>query len=53
MNPALEAVLKAWTNPGTAVPGYHRAAQQELMRMWPTLALALDELAAAAEEGEL
>lgn len=52
MNPAIEAVLKAWTDPGP-VPGYHRDMQQELLRRWPTLALALDELAAAAKDGHL
>lgn len=52
MNPAVAAVLKAWTDPGP-VPAYHRAEQQELLRVWPTLALALDELAVAAQEGKL
>lgn len=52
MNPAVEAVLKAWTDPGP-VPGYHRAMQQELRQSWTMLALALDDLAAAAREGRL
>lgn len=52
MNPAVEAVLKAWTDPGP-VPEHHRTMQQALLREWPTLANALDELAAAAREGKL
>lgn len=52
MNPAVEAVLKTWTDPGP-VPEHHRTMQQGLGRAWPTLANALDELAAAAKDGEL
>lgn len=52
MNPAVEAVVKAWTDPGP-VPEYHRKAQWDLWSEWPVLAKALDELAAAARDGEL
>lgn len=52
MNPTVEAVLKAWTNPGP-VPEYHRDMQRELTLKWPVLARALDELAAEARGGRL
>lgn len=52
MNPAVEAVLKAWTNPGP-VQEYHRDMQRDLTFKWPVLARALDELAAEARGGRL
>lgn len=42
---AMEAVLAAWTSAGP-VPNYHRKFQDELRVNWPTLASALDRLAA-------
>lgn len=51
MMSAVERVLKAWTDPGP-VPAYHRVAQDALRRDWPTLAAALDALAAASPDPE-
>jgi hypothetical protein len=43
--PAVEAVLLAWTDPGTH-PAWHRDRQAELRRAMPVLARALDRLTA-------
>lgn len=45
MSPA-ERVAAAWNNPGRA-PGHHRRMQAQLRREWPTLAAAVEDLAAA------
>lgn len=41
--PAMEAVLRAWNEPGPH-PAWHRAAQDEVRRCMPLLARALDRL---------
>lgn len=42
---AVDDVLAAWLDAGPA-PSYHRAAQAKLRREWPTLARAIERLAA-------
>lgn len=44
---AMEAVVEAWTNPGTH-PAYHAAAQARLRQEWPVLARAIEQFVAAA-----
>ena len=41
---AIDAVVRAWNVPGPR-PDIHRAAQDRLLREWPTLAHALARLA--------
>ena len=42
--PPLEAIIRAWTEPGPR-PDWHRRAQDEVRRAMPTLAHALDRYA--------
>lgn len=42
--PPLEAIIRAWTEPGPR-PDWHRQAQGEVRRAMPTLAHALDKAA--------
>lgn len=42
---AAAAAARAWNDPGP-VPEYHRAAQLRLHQEWPTLAAAVEQLAA-------
>lgn len=42
--PPLEAIIRAWTEPGPR-PDWHRRAQDEVRRAMPTLAHALDKAA--------
>lgn len=43
---AVHAIVTAWTDAGPR-PDVHRAAQQELLRAWPTLAKAIKALVAS------
>lgn len=47
---AIRSVVEAWQQPG-AMPARHAAAQERLRREWPTLAIALDRLAASSTAG--
>jgi hypothetical protein len=40
----VQAVIDAWNNAGP-VPSYHHRAQADLFRTWPTLAVAVKNLA--------
>jgi hypothetical protein len=44
--PEVRRVIAAWTSPGP-VPEYHAQWVERLRREWPTLANALDALAAS------
>ena len=45
MNADVEAVVRAWTEAGPR-PDLHRRAQRRLRKDWPTLAAAIERLAA-------
>lgn len=47
---AIRSVVEAWTSP-TPSAVRHATAQERLRREWPTLALALDRLAASSTAG--
>lgn len=42
-SPAVERIVKAWTDAGRA-PAYHFACQQQLRDTWPVLAWAIEAL---------
>lgn len=48
MTPAIEALVRAWTDPGP-VPEVHAAAQRRLWQTWPTLAGAIEDLVREAQ----
>lgn len=47
----IRSVIEAWAGPGATTQARHVAAQERLRREWPTLAIALDRLAASSTAG--